>query len=944
MNASDPEAIENQYKLFLKDPASVPEDWRKFFEGFEFAQKRYTVRTGRAGLDYPSEFKVINLINAYRQRGHLFTRTNPVRTRRKYTPTLDIENFGLSPDDLERRFAASSEIGLGNATLSEILAHLKQTYCLSVGAEYFYIRNPEIKGWLQSKMEKSRNTYPYTRSDRQYILRDLARAVMFEKFIHKRFPGQKRFSLEGAESLIPALDALMEKGAELGSKEFIIGMPHRGRLNVLANILKKPYPQIFSEFKGMKYDQEHLLGDVKYHLGHTNERVTTAGHKVRMTLAPNPSHLEAVGPVVQGIVRGRLDNVYKGDFSKITPILIHGDASIAGQGLVYELVQMSELPGYRTGGTVHIVVNNQLGFTTNYLDGRSSTYCTDVAKVVQSPVFHVNGDDVEAVVYTILFAMEFREKFHKDVFIDLLCYRKYGHNEGDEPRFTQPVLYKIIENHPDPLAIYKEKLLGQGLLEEQYIIKTEAKISSVLEKSLEESQNIRRAHISSFLQDEWKGILKAEDGDFETSPDTAVDLERLKAIGRRIAQIPPGDNFFRKLVKLQEARLEMVEKTGTVDWAMGELLTYGTLLQEGFPVRISGQDVVRGTFSHRHAVLKIEDSEKEFYPLSHISDRQGRFEIFNSLLSEYGVLGFEYGYALAAPGCLTVWEAQFGDFANGAQIIFDQFISSAEDKWNVMNGLTVLLPHGYEGQGPEHSSGRIERFLILCAENNMQVAQPTTPASLFHLLRRQMKRDIRKPLIVFTPKSLLRHPRCISSMEDLANGRFRELIDDKEVDPNKVLRVVLCSGKVYYDLLDEREKIQAYDTAIVRLEQIYPFPLAGVKSILARYRNAFDFTWTQEEPANMGAWRMVNESLDGVQLRLVARPASGSPATGSSEFHEIQQRKIIEKTFGSCQCPKVEEECRMICIGNRWRTFEEQVLLKGKGKITTRSVSALKRL
>jgi 2-oxoglutarate dehydrogenase E1 component len=943
LHAADPALVEEQYRKFLEDPVSVNESWRQFFDGFEFALKNYPAGKKSEEAVYPSEFKVINLINGYRNRGHLFTKTNPVRTRRKYTPTLDLENFGLSNDDLPKSFEAGHEIGIGKATLQQILDHLQQTYCQSVGAEYYYIRTPEMRLWLQNKMEQSKNTYPFTLEDRKYIYRDLARAVLFEKFIHKKFPGQKRFSLEGAEALIPALDAIMEKGSLLGTNEFVIGMPHRGRLNVLANILKKPYRQIFSEFKGMKYEDETLLGDVKYHLGFTVERLTTLGKRVKMTLAPNPSHLEAVDPVVEGIVRARADQDYKGDFNKIAAILIHGDASIAGQGVVYEVIQMSQLPGYKTGGTIHVVVNNQIGFTTNYLDARSSTYCTDVAKVVQSPVFHVNGDDVEALVATIQLAMEFRAKFQRDVFIDILCYRKYGHNEGDEPRFTQPILYNIIEKHPSPMEIYRQQLLDNGLLEPSFFDEVDARITDHLEKNLEESKKIEKAHISSFLGDVWKNIRKAKPQDFESSPDTFVDLAKLKMIGRRIACIPEGENYFRKLVRLQEMRLEMIENTGMLDWAMGELLAYGTLLEEGFPVRISGQDSIRGTFSHRHAVLKIEDSEKEYYPLNHISDNQARFEIYNSPLSEYGVLGFDYGYSLASPETLTIWEAQFGDFANTAQVIFDQFLCSAEDKWNVMNNLVIYLPHGFEGQGAEHSSARIERFLILSAEYNMQVANITTPANLFHLIRRQLYREFRKPLIVFTPKSLLRHPRCISPLSDLSAGGFREVIDDEAAMPDLINKVVFCTGKIYYDLLEEKEKLQANNTAVIRIEQLHPFPLNQVRKIMAKYNKATDTLWTQEEPANMGAWTFIQQQMQEFTPRLIARPASGSPATGSHEFHEIRQRKIIEKTFSSCNCPKVAEECRMICIGNRWKTFEKQLLKTGK-PITSKSVSAVKKL
>ncbi len=897
LNAADPLLVDDQYKKYLEDPLSVDESWRQFFDGFEFARKIYPVRTKGEETVYPSEFKVINLINGYRNRGHLFTRTNPVRTRRKYTPTLDLENFGLSGDDLSRAFEAGHEIGIGRATLKEIVDHLQQTYCQSVGAEFFYIRTPDVRLWLQNKMEQSRNTYPFTLADRKYIYRDLSKAVLLGKFIYKNFPGQKQFSLEGAEALMPALDAIMEKGATLGTEEFVIGMAHRGRLNVLANFLKKPYSEIFSEFRGMKYDDETLLGDVKYHLGQSLERMTTQGKKIKLTLAPNPSHLEAVDPVVEGIVRARADMDYKGDFNRIVTILIHGDAAIAGQGIVYEVIQMSQLPGYRTGGTIHIVINNQIGFTTNYLDARSSTYCTDVAKVVQSPVFHVNGDDIEAVVATIQLAMEFRAKFGRDVFIDILCYRKYGHNEGDEPRYTQPILYKIIEKHPSPMEIYKKQLLDGKLIDQSFFDEVDGKIQAQLEKDLDLSKKIEKAHISSFLGNVWKDIRKAKPEDFDSSPNTSVDIKKLKTIGRRIAFVPEGENFFRKLVSLQETRMNMIDKTGIIDWAMGELLAYGTLLEEGFPVRISGQDTVRGTFSHRHAVLKIEDSEKEYYPLNHISEKQARFEIYNSPLSEFGVLGFDYGYSIASPNTLTIWEAQFGDFANEAQVIFDQLICSAEDKWNMMSNLVVYLPHGYEGQGAEHSSARIERFLILSADYNIQVTNVTTPANFFHLLRRQLHRDFRKPLIVFTPKSLLRHPRCVSLLSDLSKGGFHEVIDDPSADPKLIKKVVFCTGKIYYELLEEKESIKADDTALIRIEQLHPFPLDQARKLMAKYKKSTHTVWTQEEPGNMGAWSFIEEQIAEFKPRLVSRPASGSPATGSLEIHKARQREIIEKTL-----------------------------------------------
>lgn len=942
LNSADPGYIEELYQSYKQDPGNVDESIRMFFEGFEFGQTDFSKRKTEPEL-YPSEFKVINLINGYRQRGHLFTRTNPVRVRRKYSPTLAIENFGLETGDLEKEFQAGNEIGIGKAKLKDIIAHLEATYCASVGVEFLYIRQPEILKWMKTKMESTKNSYPFNSEERKYIFRHLSRAVLFEKFIHKKFPGQKRFSLEGAESLIPALDTILEKGAELGTREFVIGMPHRGRLNVLANILKKPFRNIFSEFEGKEYEDESLLGDVKYHLGYVAERETANGHHIKLTLAPNPSHLEAVDPVVQGMARAKIDKEHNGDFSKLCPILIHGDASVAGQGIVYEVLQMSGLKGYKTGGTVHLVVNNQVGFTTNYLDARTSTYCTDVAKTVLAPVFHINGDDVEALGYAIQIAMEYREKFQNDVFIDILCYRKYGHNEGDEPRFTQPVLYNLIEQHPDPMQIYRQKLTELGILTETEANDIQNHLNDVFEVNLAESKQAEKVNIS-FMQEGWKGIRKAQPEDFESSPETGVVKEKLIEIGRKIAQVPDNIPLFKKIVRLQESRLEMIEKTGMLDWAMAELLAYGTLLEEGYPVRLSGQDSERGTFSHRHAVLKIEDSEEEYIPLNHLNSGQPRFQIYNSLLSEFGVLGFEYGYSCLSPGSLVIWEAQFGDFNNEAQVIIDQYISSAEDKWNVMNHLVLLLPHGYEGQGPEHSSARMERFLTLSAEMNMQVVNCTTPANFFHVLRRQLHRSFRKPLIIFTPKSLLRHPRCISSLDDLAQGNFREVIDDPKADPLKVKKIVFCTGKIYYELLGEKEKLKNESIALVRIEQIAPLPRKQLLGVIGKYNKAKTFLWVQEEPYNMGAWPFMHLEFNEIPLKLIARPASGSPATGSSKFHFLRQRKIIEKTFEECICPNLEKDCKMVCIGNRWKSFEEELKALKAGTIESKSVSALKQI
>ncbi len=916
---ADPQTIESLYNDYLTNPESVSADWQNFFRGFDFALSRYPDSNNLSEKEarvFRNEFNVIELINAYRERGHLFTKTNPVRTRRRYAPTLDHTNFGLSDDDLDHTFQAGNEIGIGKAALRQITEHLQTTYCQSVGAEYMFIRSPEIVGWLKSKMENSRNQPHFSKEDKWQILKKLTEAVGFEHFVRKRFPGQKRFSLEGCETLIPALDSVIELGAGMGIKEYVIGMAHRGRLNVLANILKKPYRKIFSEFHSNAYEDEGLLGDVKYHLGCTLETKTKQGETINLSISPNPSHLEAVTPVVEGLSRAKADLKYMSDYQKVAPILIHGDASIAGQGVVYEVIQMSQLPAYKTGGTIHLIINNQLGFTTNYLDARSSTYCTDVAKTIQSPVFHVNGDDVEAVVYTIGLAMQFRQKFQRDVFIDLLSYRKYGHNESDEPRFTQPILYKTIEKHPDPATLYIKKLVEEGSVSEDDARQLRETFNELLDKELTQAQKIEKGSIDPFLEKTWEGFPKPDLMQIYNEADTRLDKKILRDLGKKMCHLPENMSFFRKTIRLMQEREKMTEEGQKLDWAMGELLAYASLLHEGVNVRFSGQDVARGTFSHRHAVLITEDTAAGYVPLNNLSDNQGRFEIYNSLLSEYGVLGFEYGYAMASPGSLVIWEAQFGDFVNGAQIILDQFVVSAEEKWRVMNGLVMLLPHGFEGQGPEHSSARMERFLASCADNNIQVANCTTPANFYHLLRRQMKRNFRKPLVVFTPKSLLRHPQCTSTLDELASGSFQSVIDDDSVDVEFADRIVLCSGKIYYELDDYRRKNNKLNTAIIRVEQLYPFPEKEIKALQMKYSNAQRWLWVQEEPKNMGAWNFIKEFMHFVEPGVIARPPSGSPASGSSKFHGIQQNKIVEKSFEDCNCENVCRDCKQLCISH----------------------------
>jgi len=890
-------AIEDLYQTYLENPKSVDESWQQFFAGFELARTNYQQKPVLVHSDkIDKEFAILNLINGYRQRGHLFTKTNPVRSRRKYTPTLDIENFGLDKKDLETVFQAGNEIGIGPAKLKDIIEHLDATYCRSVGVEFVYMRHPEVVQWLKQRMESVRNSQDFSDEKRRHFFYHLKLAVGFENFIHKKFVGQKRFSLEGAETLIPSLDAVIEKGSELGIEEFVIGMAHRGRLNVLANILEKPYENIFKEYTGKEYEDEISQGDVKYHLGYENEVVTDLGKKVKLKLVPNPSHLETVAPIVEGVVRSQIDSLYNKNFDKAAAIVIHGDAAIATQGVVYETIQMSQLDGYKTGGTIHLVINNQVGFTTSYLEARSSTYCTDIAKVTRSPVFHVNGDDVEALIYTVKLAMEFRQKFHSDVFIDILCYRKYGHNEGDEPRFTQPVLYKIIEKHPNPRDIYSEKLNSLGVMSDEETKKEVKEFDQLLESKYTESEKIEKVKIRKFLNNEYKPYEMPQHYSFDVNVKTGISIKTLNEIADKINALPKELAFFKKVDRIISDR-KMMMKDGRLDWAMAELLAYGTLVYEGHPVRLSGQDSERGTFAHRHAAFVVEGTDEKYFPLKYVSENQAPFHVFNSLLSEYAVLGFEYGYSLAQPNGLTIWEAQFGDFHNVAQVIIDQYISSAFEKWGLMNGLTLFLPHGFEGQGPEHSSGRIERFLELSANNNMQVVVPSTPANMFHLLRRQVKMSTRLPLVVFTPKSLLRHPMVISKIEEFEKGGFKEIIDDPLALPELVESVIFTSGRLYYDLEKYQVENGITNVAIVRLEQIYPIPYKQINEILKKYKNSNQLIWAQDEPENMGAWPFINRKLVTFGFKVVSRKESASPAVGLMEKHKQGLEEILSLAF-----------------------------------------------
>jgi 2-oxoglutarate dehydrogenase E1 component len=844
------------------------------------------------------EFNVLKLIDGYRTRGHLFTKTNPVRERRTYSPDLSIESFGLSASDLNTVFDAARIVNLNPCSLQDILNHLNKVYCDSIGIEYMYIRDPQVIEWIQKRLDINDNLPNFNTDQKKRILKKLNEAVSFENFLHTKYVGQKRFSLEGIESAIPALDFLIEAAADKGVEQFVMGMAHRGRLNVLANVFGKSTQDIFSEFDGKDYDDDALFdGDVKYHLGLTADRQTQNGKKINVNLAPNPSHLETVGAVIEGIARAKQDKYYAENPSKVLPIAVHGDAAVAGQGIVYEIIQMAKLDGYKTNGTIHVVLNNQVGFTTNYLDARSSIYCTDVAKVTLSPVLHVNADDAEAVVHAMLFALEYRMEFGTDVFIDLLGYRKYGHNEGDEPRFTQPKLYKAISRQKNPRDIYAEKLKAEGSIDGNYVAQLEAEYKSNLEQSLEESRKRDLTVITPFMQNEWKGFEQAEADVMLQKFETKVNKATLTEIAKTVTELPSDKKFISKITKLIGDRKTMFFESDKLDWAMGEMLAYGSLLTEGYDVRISGQDVERGTFSHRHAVIKVEESEEEVILLNDLPNKKGNFSIYNSHLSEYGVLGFEYGYALANPNALTIWEAQFGDFGNGAQIMIDQYISAAEDKWNNQNGIVMLLPHGYENQGAEHSSARMERFLQLCANHNMYVADCTTPANFFHLLRRQLVTKFRKPLVVFTPKSLLRHPEAVSSVEEFANGQFQEVIDDANVNAAEVKTLVFCTGKFYYDVKAEREANGRNDVALVRVEQLFPLPVEQMKAIIAKYPNANDFVWAQEEPRNMGAYGYMLMNFNEVKFRVASPKAYSAPAAGSYVRSKKRHAAAIAMVF-----------------------------------------------
>ncbi|WP_276497591.1 2-oxoglutarate dehydrogenase E1 component [Pontibacter litorisediminis] len=902
--------IDELYKAYQQDPESVDAGWRKFFEGFEFATAygengheaaEGTIVAPAKGAavagESEKEVAVRNLIHAYRTRGHLRSKTNPVRARKDRKARLDLADFGLTEADLDTVFQVGEIIGIGPATLRDIEAALKKIYEGSIGFEYMYIRDPEVLEWFKQKVERDSLNFNPGIEYKKRILSKLNEAVVFENFLHTKFLGQKRFSLEGGETTIPALDAAIDKASELGVEEVVIGMAHRGRLNVLANIMGKTYEQIFSEFEGTAVpDLTMGDGDVKYHMGYSSEVTTPSGKKVNLKLAPNPSHLEAVNPVVEGFVRAKIDCMYGKDADKVLPILIHGDAAVAGQGIVYEVTQMANLEGYNTGGTIHFVINNQVGFTTDFEDARSSIYSTDVAKIIDAPVLHVNGDDPESVVFAMRMAMEYRQRYNNDIFVDMVCYRRHGHNESDEPKFTQPQLYNLISKHANPREVYNKQLISRGEVDAELAKNMDKEFRSLLQDRLDMVKQKPLPYNYQQMEKEWQSLRRSKPEDFNQSPETGVSAEAVEAVGKALTTLPQGFKPLKQIEKLLKERKEMFFETKQLNWAAGELLAYGSVLLDGKVVRFSGQDVQRGTFSHRHAVLHDAVTSAPYNNLNHMTDNQGSFEIYNSLLSEYGVLGFEFGYAMANPNALVIWEAQFGDFANGAQVMIDQFISATESKWQRMNGLVMLLPHGYEGQGPEHSNARPERFLQLAAENNMFVTYITTPANLFHFMRRQLALPFRKPAVNMSPKSLLRHPAVVSPVEDFTSGSFREVIGDTYAPAKSVKKVLLCWGKVYFDLLEEQQKNNRKDVAIIRMEQLAPFPKVQLEAELGKYKNAKVY-WVQEEPENMGAWTYILRIMRNGVEDVVARKASASPATGYLKVHAKEQQELIERAF-----------------------------------------------
>jgi 2-oxoglutarate dehydrogenase E1 component len=903
---SHPAYIESLYQEFVQNPESVDPDLKKFFEGFDFAVSNASGTvvssngqiTAAESIDWMKEIKVYRLILGYRNKGHLIAKTNPIRQRKDRGANLDLSFFGLSEADLNTTYQAGNLIGLGATTLKNILHHLNNCYASNVGIEFKYISDQKKIDWLTREMEQ-RFVQPLSLEKKKRVLEKLNQGVMFEKFLHTKYIGQKRFSLEGGETTIAALDAIINVAANHEVQEVVIGMAHRGRLNVLANIMGKTYEQIFSEFEGTAVmDQTMGSGDVKYHMGYGSEIQTPDQKTIHLKLMPNPSHLEAVDPVVVGFARAKADVLYNSDFDKILPILIHGDASVAGQGIVYEVLQMSNLRGYYTGGTIHYVINNQIGFTTDFDDARSADYCTSIASMVQAPVLHVNGDDAESVVKCAEIATRYRQEFNSDIFIDMVCYRKHGHNEGDDPKYTQPQLYALIDKHQNPREIYTQYLIQNGEPDAQQLAKEmEKKFWADLQERLDEVKQNPLPYKYQTPELVWKSMRKATEEDFDQSPVTAVPQEQIQQMFGKLMSWPAEFKPLKKVEKLLQDKTKLLETEHKIDWATAELLAYGSILMDGNIVRMSGQDVQRGTFSHRHAILRDENTNKGYNRLNHFTENQESFRIYNSLLSEYGVLGFEYGYAMANPNALVIWEAQFGDFCNGAQTMIDQFIAAGEQKWQRQNGVVMLLPHGYEGQGPEHSSARLERFLQMCAELNMVITNITTASNLFHAFRRQLAWNFRKPMINFSPKANLRNPATYSSITELSEGGFKEVIDDVFVEnPTQVKKVLLCTGKLFFEMSDKQQKENRKDIAIVRLEQLYPLPQKQLEALHKKYNKATWF-WVQEEPLNMGAASFLQMNLKNINFGVISRNASAATATGYAKVHAAEQAEIINTAF-----------------------------------------------
>ena len=904
-----PSYIESLYKEFVINPEATDPDLKKFFEGFDFAVSNVSnpvngqksvagEKSSASSVDWSKEIGVYRLITKYRSKGHLIAKTNPIRERIDRGADLDLKHFGLSEADLQTHFFAGNFVGLGETSLQNIVNHLQKAYTNHIGVEYTYIVDHKKIEWLTNEIE-NKVAQPISLNQKKRILEKLNQGVMFEKFLHTKYVGQKRFSLEGGESTIAALDAIINTAANNDVQEVVIGMAHRGRLNILANIMGKTYEQIFSEFEGTaKVDQTMGSGDVKYHMGYGSEVETFDGKKIHLKLMPNPSHLEAVDPVVVGFARSKADTLYDSNFDKILPILIHGDASVAGQGIVYEVLQMCKLRGYYTGGTIHFVINNQIGFTTDFNDARSADYCTSVAAMVQAPVIHINGDDAEAVVKAAEIATRYRQEFNSDIFIDMVCYRRHGHNEGDDPKYTQPRLYALIEKHQNPREVYTNYLIENGETDAKDLAKEmEKKFWADLQERLDEVKQNPLPYTYQQPELAWKSLRKATAEDFDISPVTAIKEADVRRLFDAMMKWPENFTPLKKVEKLIQEKIKLLSTENKLDWATGELLAYASILAEDKIVRLSGQDVGRGTFSHRHAILRDENTDEYYNRLDHLQENQARFRIYNSLLSEYGVLGFEYGYAMANPDALVIWEAQFGDFSNGAQTMIDQFLSAGEQKWNRMNGVTMLLPHGYEGQGPEHSSARLERFLQQCAELNMVVTNITTAANLFHALRRQVAWQFRKPLINFSPKANLRFPGSYSHIDEFTNGNFKETIDDAFVtDTTAVKKVLFCTGKIYFELAEKQAKENRQDIAIVRVEQLYPLPQKQLDALYKKYSRAIWF-WVQEEPLNMGAASFLKMNVKGINFGVISRNASAATATGYAKVHKVEQEEIIKTAF-----------------------------------------------